>query len=210
MNNFDFLMKNEKLNTILDSVNILNKDELYACHGRYHVMDVVDKVQIILEKLGYNDRIIDMGRTAALLHDIGAIEGKEGHPKRSSEMCIDFLNTTDFTQEEKNIIVWAIEDHSKGTDIKHPIGAALLLADKISIDKNRVLELGKKVPNYFLLTIENVRVDLVDDNIAITFFVTNQFSKDVFETEWAKGISCMKKACDYLGFHCCIMFEKGN
>ncbi len=210
MNNFEDLMSNEKLNKILDSVNIVNKDELYACHGRYHVMDVVNKVQIILEKLGYDNRTIDIGKVAALLHDIGAIEGKEGHPKRSSEMCLEFLNYTNFSQDEKDIIIWAILDHSKGVELKHPVGAALLLADKISIDKNRVLELGKKNPDYFLLTIENTTIDLLGNTIVITLVVTNQFSKDVFETEWAKGISCIKKACDYLGYKCTILFERNN
>lgn len=125
-------------------------------------------------------------------------------------MCIHFLDKTKLTQESKDIIIHAIEDHSNGKEINSPVGAALLLADKINISKNRVLELGKKERWYSnLLNIEETILTVEDKNIIINYIVNDKFSKKILLEEWKKGITIPIKASHYFGYNCIFQLN-GN
>lgn len=210
MNNYDLLMNDKELNNIINSINKVNEDYLLACHGRYHTTFVIKMIENLLTKLNFDENIIELGKIAGLLHDIGTIDGKKGHAKRSTEMCGYFLDKTKLTQESKDIIIHAIADHSNGDEINSPVGAALLLADKIDISKNRVLELGKK--DYFhsnLLNIEETILTVEDENIIVNYIVNDKFNKEILIEEWKKGVTVPIKASNYLGYNCIFQLN-GN
>lgn len=210
MENYEILINDEELNIIIDSINKVNESSLLACHGRCHTMSVIDNIETLLTGLNFNSRIIELGKIASLLHDIGTIEGKKEHAKRSSEMCIQFLNKTNLSQDDKDIIIHAIEDHSNGDNITSPVGAALLLADKIDISKNRVLELGKQDQWHSnLLNIDKIVLKVDDKNIIINYIVNDKFSKEILLGEWSKGITAPIQASQYLGCNCIFQFN-GN
>ena len=203
MNNYDILNNDEELNNIIDSINKVNENILMACHGRYHTTFVIRTIENLLTKLNFDESTIELGKIAGLLHDIGAIEGKNGHVKRSSEMCIHFLDKTTLSRESKEIIIHAIKDHSKGDEINSPVGAALLIADKINISKERVLEVGKQdrcLSNF--LNIEETILKVEENNIIINYIVNDKFSKEILVEEWKKGIAVPIKASAYLGYNC--------
>lgn len=203
MNNYDLLNHDKELNNIINSINQINKNSLLSCHGKYHTNFVIKTIENLLTKLNFNNAVIELGKIAGLLHDIGAIEGKKGHAYRSSQMCIHFLDKTTLSQKSKNIIIHAIEDHSNGNEINSPIGAALLLADKIDISKNRVLELGKQDRWYNnLLNIEETTLTVEDNKIIINYIVNENFSREILSSEWKKGITIPIKASKYLGYNC--------
>ena len=210
MKNFEILDNDKELNNIIDSINDINKDSLLACHGRYHITFVINTIEYILTELGYDENIIELGKIAGLLHDIGTIEGKKGHAKRSSEMCKHFLDKTELSDHDKNLIIHAIEDHSNGEDINSPMGAALLIADKIDISKNRILELGKKDSwHNNALNIDKTFITIENKNIVIDYIANDKFSKEIFIDEWEKGITIPIKASKY--FDCeCIFKLNGN
>lgn len=208
--NYDLLKNDKELNNIIDSINKVNEDNLLACHGRYHTTFVIKTIENLLTKLNFEENIIELGKIAGLLHDIGTIEGKKGHAQRSSEMCIKFLDKTKLSKENKDIIIHAIEDHSNGNEINSPVGAALLLADKIDISKNRVLELGKK--DYWhnnLLNIEETILTVENKNIIINYIVNDKFSKEILSEQWKKGITKPIKASNYFGCNCIFQLN-GN
>ena len=203
MRDFEILKKDIELNKIIDTINEINKDFLLACHGRYHTMFVVNTISKILTELNYSNRIIELGMISGLLHDIGTIEGKKGHAFRSAEMCKKFLDKTYLSDREKEIVCHSIEDHSNGMDIRSPIGAALLLADKIDISKDRVTELGKKDKwHRNLLEIEKITIAIKEKTIIINYMVTPDFSIDILKSEWRKGILVPMKASKYLNCNC--------
>lgn len=203
MRDFEILKKDIELNKIIDTINEINRGFLLNCHGRYHTMFVVNTISKILTELNYSDRIIELGMISGLLHDIGTIEGKKGHAIRSAEMCKKFLDKTYLSDIEKEIVYHSIEDHSNGINIVSPIGAALLIADKIDISKDRVTELGKK-DNWHsnLLEIEKVNVIIKEQTIIIDYIVTPHFSIDILKSEWRKGILVPIKASKYLNCKC--------
>lgn len=210
MNNYDLLNNDKELNNIIDSINKVNENNLLACHGRYHATFVINTIENLLTKLNFGEGIIELGKIAGLLHDIGTIEGKKGHAHRSSEMCIYFLDKTKLSQESKNIIIHAIEDHSNGNEINSPVGAALLLADKIDISKNRVLELGKQDRwHRNLLNIEETILMVEDKNIIINYIINDKFSRKILSEELKKGITIPIKASNYFGCNCIFQLN-GN
>ena len=210
MSNYEILSNDKELNNIIDSINKVNENNLLADHGRYHANFVINMIETLLTKLNFEEEIIELGKIACLLHDIGAIEGKKGHAIRSSEMCIHFLDKTNLTQEKKDIIIHAIKDHSNGNEITSPVGAALLLADKINMSKDRVLELGKQ-NNWHKnwLNIEEVILTIENKTIIINYIVNDKFSKEILLETWEKGITAPIKASKYFGYNCIFQFN-GN
>lgn len=210
MNSYDLLYNDKELNNIIDSINKINENNLLACHGRYHTTFVINAIEKLLTSLNFDRKTIELGKIAGLLHDIGTIEGKKGHAHRSSEMCVHFLDKIRLSQESKDIIIHAIEDHSNGKEINSPVGAALLLADKIDISKNRVLELGKQDRwHNNLLNIEETILTVEDKNIIINYIVNDKFSREILSEEWKKGITIPIKASNYFGCNCIFQLN-GN
>lgn len=147
MDGYERLYHSTDIAMILDNVNeVLNKVEkgmLRGCHGRYHTMFVVDTVEYLLKSLSYNSKIVEFGKIAALLHDIGNIAGRWNHARKSTALAEVFLDDLEeLLPTEKNMIVQAIGNHSDGENIMSPIGAALLLADKVDVSKRRRLHIN--------------------------------------------------------------------
>lgn len=211
MNNYSLLNNDVELNNIIDSINKVNEDYLLACHGRYHTTFVINIVEKILAGLKFDNEVIELGKIAALLHDIGTINGKKGHAHRSSEMCIKFLDKTNLSQASKNIIIHAIYDHSNGDDLNSPVGAALLLADKINLSKDRVLELGKSdnsLSNF--LNVEETVLTVRNKDIIINYVANDKFSIEMFVKQWEKVINVSIRASDYLGCKCVFQINGRN
>lgn len=58
-------------------------DKGWAYHNLEHVQNVAKLVGALLGKLEYDKNLIEEAKIAAILHDIGAIEGKNEHALRS-------------------------------------------------------------------------------------------------------------------------------
>ena len=203
MTDYLLLTKDKELHKIISSINNAYPKDYTACHGKYHADFVANMVEHILSGLSYDERTVELGKIAGLLHDIGCIGGKKGHAKRSSEMCTTFLNKIDVTAPEKSIIIHAIKDHSNGDDIRSPVGAALLIADKVNVSRERVLY-PADVNTYHknLLEVYKVDVSIADKTIIINYISTDKFSPFVLFDLWSKAFSVPAKAAEYLGLAC--------
>ena len=198
MKDFYKLFEDSELNKIISSIN---EGEYFLCHGRYHADFVANTIEYILGALNYSERIVEIGKIAGAFHDIGCIGGKKGHAQKSVEMSEKFLNKTDLSESEKNIIIQAISDHSNGDNIISPVGAALLIADKIDLSKDRVLNNGL-VSHKNLLEIKRVNIFVIDSAIIIDYISTDKFSPvDLFKL-WKKAFIIPKKAAEYLKCSC--------
>lgn len=96
MNSYERLYHSTDIAMILDNVNeVLNKvgkGMLRGCHGRYHAMFVVNTIEYILKSLSYDPRTVELGKIAALLHDIGNIAGRKNHARKSAALADVFLD----------------------------------------------------------------------------------------------------------------------
>ena len=208
MLNFHNLYADKKLNEIINTVNEVNKNTFMTCHGKYHVEFVIKTIEYILQSFHFNEEAIELGKIAGLFHDIGCISGKKDHAKTSSEMCIQFLDKTNLTNKNKDIIIQAVSDLSNGNNISSTAGAALLIADKINVSKDRVLPLGYNDRwHRNLCEIEEMGITVSDNIITINYITTDKFSKNILLEEWHKGILIPIKASKYFNCTCKFMIN---
>ena len=194
---------------ILNNINRINKKKIYACHGKYHTCFVINTAEYILQSLSYSSKIVDLGKTAALLHDIGIIAGRKNHAQKSVALASVFLNDySSILPDEKEMILQAVEDHSKGINISSAIGAALIIADKADISKNRLLP-DKKLDAWHenLLNLRKVEINIANSAVFINFITSKDFSKPLFIEVHNKYISLPIKASSFLGCSCHFMIN---
>ena len=146
------IFKDKEIEAIINNVNNVIVINNCGCHGMGHVTRVMNYVEILLTGIGADTHTIELGKVSAYLHDIGAVMGKNGHAERSAEFVDKYLTRLGICEEDKNMIVSAIREHSNGVETY--IGAALTFADKIDMQKERMLRF--KEDNYFHDNIKHI------------------------------------------------------
>lgn len=111
----------------------------YTDHGHLHISLVSGLSQEILLKLGYDERLSELAGIAGYMHDIGNVINRNGHSQSGAMMAMEILRRLDMDSEEIALIGAAIGNHDEGSG--HPVNpaaAALILADKSHVHRNRV------------------------------------------------------------------------
>ncbi|HEX3011764.1 MAG TPA: HD domain-containing protein, partial [Syntrophomonadaceae bacterium] len=114
----------------------------YTDHGPIHIGLVSHLSQEILERLGYDKRMAELAGIAGYMHDIGNVVNRNGHSQSGALMAMEILRRLGMEPEEISIICAAIGNHEEGSG--HPVNevaAALILADKSHVHRNRVRNL---------------------------------------------------------------------
>lgn len=170
-------------------------------HGLGHYKRVADYVNKILVQLNADDRTIELGMVAALLHDIGLSESgieKIDHALKSSKMFKKFIFDTNITKEEEEVLEHAIADHSKGNNINSLIGLSLVLADKLDVTYHRTKnssiqdEINKEVQK-----IKNVDIEINDTELIVRYNTIGDFNINILRS-WEKAITIPQKIANYL------------
>lgn len=209
MDAYEHLYNAGDINMILDTINEMfdkaHKGMFVVCHGRHHAMFVVDTVETILKSLLYDSRIVELGKIAALLHDIGNIAGRWNHAQKSAVLAkVFFDGSDDLSSEEKDMVIQAIEDHQTGKNLSSAIGAALLFADKADFSRKRFLDYTIGNRHFNNLEIEDMDIFVSGKAIIINAIATEAFCKDIFISEQYNNYSILLKAANYLGCTCQI------
>ena len=101
----DKIINDEDIKKIINNINeVIIKDNC-GCHGMNHALRVMSYVETILKGIGANDHDIETGKIAAYLHDIGALEGKEGHALRSARFVEKYLKSISMNDEDIDNII---------------------------------------------------------------------------------------------------------
>ncbi|MDO4556845.1 MAG: HD domain-containing protein, partial [Lachnospiraceae bacterium] len=108
-------------------------------HSTSHATKVAETAGSLLKELGYKDRLIELTKIAGYMHDIGNSINRHDHPHSGALMAFQILNKMEMDPEEIAIIVSAIGQHDEQTGTStDPVSAALILADKTDVRRNRV------------------------------------------------------------------------
>lgn len=203
----DKIINDEDIKKIINNINeVIIKDNC-GCHGMNHALRVMSYVETILKGIGANDHDIETGKIAAYLHDIGALEGKEGHALRSARFVEKYLKSISMNDEDIDNIVYAIENHSKGPSIKHNIAASLTFADKIDMFKDRMLRY--KENNYFHDNIKhmlNIEVSVDETSIFVNVVTDGLFDSDSLK-DYSKMITKPIEMASYLNRNCIFLID---
>lgn len=196
------LNNNEYLNLVRDIENIkfITNGKWDWDHGLAHFKRVSLYVKQILEQLKVDDRTIELGMTAALLHDIGLSKGdKINHAVESSRIFQNFIDLSDISEKEKEVLRQAIYDHSNGNDIQSLIGLSLVLADKLDVTYHRTINSSiQDKMNQEIQKIKSVNIDITDNELFVTYTTELNFDISILKG-WDKSIMIPSKVAKYLG-----------
>ena len=111
----------------------------YTEHSRGHAVKVAETAGDILEKLGYNEHTVELAQIAGYMHDMGNCVNRVDHAHSSALMAFQLLREWKVPDEDIAAIVSAIGQHDEKTGTAvDAVSAALILADKTDVRRNRV------------------------------------------------------------------------
>ena len=112
----------------------------YTEHSYRHISIVSKRSGEILEKLGYDERTVELAKIAGYLHDIGNAVNRVDHAHSGAILSFQILKEMGMDVAERTEIMMAIGNHDEhtGTAISD-ISAALILADKSDVHRDRVV-----------------------------------------------------------------------
>ena len=116
----------------------------YTDHSEVHAALVAERAANILEILGYSKEEIELVKVAAFMHDIGNAINRSRHAEYGSLLANDILKETGMDRQERLTVVSAIAHHDESTGgATDVISAALIIADKTDVRRNRVRQKPK-------------------------------------------------------------------
>lgn len=113
----------------------------YTEHGIRHAYKVAEVAGDILASLGrYDERDIELAQIAGLLHDLGNMIARRGHAHTGALIALETLRERGMPLTEVTQIIAAIGSHDEADDGEPTtdIGAALIIADKADVARERV------------------------------------------------------------------------
>lgn len=111
----------------------------FTDHSMAHCALVAERAAYILRKLGYSDHEEELAKIAGCMHDIGNAINRTHHAELGALLANDILKETGMPIADRMIIISAIGSHDESTGgAKDPVSAALILADKTDVRRNRV------------------------------------------------------------------------
>ena len=111
----------------------------YTEHSEKHAVKTAETAGKILKELGYPKRTVELARIAGYLHDMGNCVNRNDHAHNGALMAFGILRELVMAPEEVAVVVSAIGEHDEHTGTAvDPVSAALILADKTDVRRNRV------------------------------------------------------------------------
>lgn len=160
-----------------------NNKNLYHDHGIVHINNVISTIEEVLKELGYEDEFIYAGKIAALLHDIGYINGKEGHAERSYLMAKNYFKENEINTGYNLEILEAIKLHGGKEKTENILACALIFADKIDIKKDRLTSFGLESDEVSEFKyINDIKVNISNDTLTVCFIMDKLINKKKLES----------------------------
>lgn len=205
----------EEINTYIRQADMSLSALGYTEHSFAHVTIVAEKAGYILQTLGYDKRLVELAKIAGYLHDIGNLVNREEHSQSGAIIAFRILDHLDFPPEEVGLIVTAIGNHDEGTGTPvSPLAAALILADKSDVRRNRVrnqdistFDIHDRV-NYSVKKAE-LKINEAHTIIKLKLSVDTRYGSvmDYFEIFMQRMILC-RKAAEKLGLQFKLMINE--
>lgn len=202
---FNKVRDDHEVNVYISEQNKSMKALHYTEHSFAHVGLVSSRTADILEALGTDDHTIDLAMTAAWLHDIGNIVNRSEHSQSGAIMAFHILSRMAVPAEDIAPVICAIGNHDEGNGVPvSDIAAAVILADKSDVRRNRVQEDSEA--NFdihdrvnYSVTKSELSVDKDKQTITLALAIDNQYSEigEYFQIFMPRMLLC-KSAAEHL------------
>ncbi len=138
------LKENKEIKALIEKGNSNLGVLGYTDHSQAHAALVANRAADILKKLGYKKSRIELAKMAGYMHDIGNAINRSHHAEYGAILAYDILKKTDLDEKDRLTIVSAISHHDESTGVAlDDVSAALIIADKTDVRRNRVREKPK-------------------------------------------------------------------
>lgn len=138
------LKENKEIKALIEKGNSNLGVLGYTDHSQAHAALVAIRAADILRKLGYKKNRIELAKMAGYMHDIGNAINRSHHAEYGAILAYDILKETDMDEKDRLTIVSAISHHDESTGVAlDDVSAALIIADKTDVRRNRVREKPK-------------------------------------------------------------------
>lgn len=113
----------------------------FTDHSQAHCGLVAERGAEILRKFEYPEHDIELVKIAGFMHDIGNAVNRTHHAEYGALLANELLKEIGLPLEDRITVVSAIGHHDESTGgAMDPISAALIIADKTDVRRNRVRE----------------------------------------------------------------------
>ena len=111
----------------------------FTDHSAAHCALVAERAAYILRRLGYSEHEEELAKIAGFMHDIGNAVNRTHHAEWGAILANDILKSTDLPMLDRITVISAIGHHDESTGgARDAVSAALILADKTDVRRNRV------------------------------------------------------------------------
>ncbi len=118
-----------------DNLGVLGFTE----HSQAHCALVAERAAYILRRTGHSDHEQELAKIAGFMHDIGNAINRTHHAERGAILANDILKEAGMDMTDRITVIAAIGNHDESTGgAKDAVSAALILADKTDVRRNRV------------------------------------------------------------------------
>lgn len=202
---YEDIRRDEEIRCYIEKADASVASLGYTEHSFAHVGVSADRCRYILETLGYEERTVELAQIAAWLHDIGNLVNRVSHSQSGALMAFYLLRERGMDPLEIAEIVAAIGNHDEGTGTPvSPLAAALILADKSDVRRNRVRPDAKEYDihdrvNYSVQE-SRLEIDEAHTRIVLRLTVDTRYGSvmDYFEIFMERMLMC-RRAAESLG-----------
>lgn len=197
---------NEEIKTYIRMADENLKSLGFTEHSFAHVVRCADVAGIILTKLGYDRRTVELGQIAGYMHDIGNVVNRIDHAQSGAVMAFRLLDKMGMPAEETGKIICAIGNHDEHT--AYPVNelcAALILADKSDVRRSRVrpkADINIDIHDRVNYAVDKSKLVVQPEEKKIILYLTidEQISQisEYFEIFLNRMLLC-RRAADYFG-----------
>ncbi|MBP3664568.1 MAG: HD domain-containing protein [Tyzzerella sp.] len=116
----------------------------YTDHSVAHTTIVAEEAGQILKMFGYSEHEIELAKIAGFMHDIGNCINRSRHAEYGGFLANEILKGMDISLQDRVTVISAISHHDESTGrAMDAVSAALIIADKTDVRRNRVREKEK-------------------------------------------------------------------
>ena len=195
---YEQIRNDREINLLIEQGNRNLKVLGYTEHSRKHAVKVAETAGRILKELGYRRRQVEMAKIAGYMHDIGNTVNRYDHAHSSAVLAYGILKEREMKQEDILTITSAIGQHDEETGTAvDAVSAALILADKTDVRRNRV---QNPVPANYAALSSNLEIDPEKKVIHMRLELDDSICSvmDYFEIFLKRMLMC-RRAAEMLG-----------
>ncbi len=202
---YEEIKKNEEVLALIKKGNANLHVLGFTDHSEAHTSLVAERAAMILKEFGYSEHEQELVKIAGFMHDIGNAVNRKNHAEYGGILANEILKAYDLSTTDRVTIVSAISNHDESTGrAMDPISAALIIADKTDVRRNRVrddiasFDIHDRV-NY-AVTGANLKIDMEKKVISLNLQIDEKICTmyEYFEIFLGRMMMC-RSAADMLG-----------